>query len=197
MMEYTLIAKSGKWLILKDDLEVLKISDETYFKFSLYEKGVIDSKEFEEIKNYQEYIDGKKIAFNSNIYKNKSKKQILFKLQEKGISNEVSEKILSEMLEKGQIDERDTIKRFVKDAVNLKFSSKKFLNLELIKRGFEREDVESILNGLELCELTSIQKLLNKKNISSLSREKKIKYLLRKGFGYYDIIQVIDNSMDI
>lgn len=196
-MEYKLISKTGKWFILEDDLEVLKISDETYFKFSLYEKDVICSKEFEEIKNYQEYINGKKIAFNSNVYKNKSKKQILFKLQEKGISNEVSEKILAEMIEKGQIDERDTIKRFIKDAINLKFSSKNFLNLELIKRGFERADVESILNELELCELSSIQKLLNKKNISSLSREKKINYLLRKGFDYYDIVQVIDSSIDI
>lgn len=195
-MEYKLISKTGKWFILKDDLEVLKISDETYFKFSLYEKDVICSKEFEQITKYQEYIDGKKIALNSNVYKNKSKKQILFKLQEKGISSDVSEKILAEMLEKGQIDELDTIKRFVKDAINLKFSSRKFLNLELIKRGFEREDVENILNGLELCEISSIQKILNKKNISSLSREKKIKYLLRKGFEYYDIIHVIDNSID-
>lgn len=172
-MEYKLVSKSGKWSIVLEDEEVLKISDQTYFKFSLYEKDVFYEKEFQEIKNYQEYINGKRIALNSNVYKNKSKKQILFKLQEKGISKEVSEKIIEEMVEKGQIDENDTIKRFVKDAINLKFSSKKFLHLELIKKGFERDDVESILNGLELCEVTAIQKLLNKKSVSSLSREKK------------------------
>lgn len=193
-MEYKLVSKSGKWSIVLEDEEVLKISDQTYFKFSLYEKDVFYEKEFQEIKNYQEYINGKRIALNSNVYKNKSKKQILFKLQEKGISKEVSEKIIEEMVEKGQIDENDTIKRFVKDAINLKFSSKKFLNLELIKKGFERDDVESILNGLELCEVTAIQKLLNKKSVSSLSREKKIKYLLRKGFEYDDINQVLDSS---
>jgi regulatory protein len=186
-MGYDLKKTRDGFLLVDDEEEILRIPDEVYFSMNLYEKDTIDEKEFLEIKNHIQYKEGKKIGHRANIYHNKSAVQIYAKLQEKGISHEVSSKIIQEMIEEGRIDEKEVIRRFVKERMKLKPTSKKILKLELRKRGFQDVDVENICKEVYLCDDHSLERVLRKKSVRKFSREKKIRHLLSKGFDYDSI----------
>lgn len=187
-MGYDLRKTQHGFIMLDGEEEILRIPDEVYFSMGLYEKESYNEEEFLKIKNTIQFEEGKKIARKANLYHNKSAHQIFLKLQEKGISEGISSKIIHEMIEEKQIDEKELIRRFIKDRIKLKPTSKKKLKLELQKRGFKNGDIEIIINEGNLCDSDSLESILRKKPIKSFSREKKIRHLLNKGFDY-DAIQ--------
>lgn len=120
-------------------------------------------------------------------------KMVKDKLILKNLPEDIAEDIVSELEERGYIDNYDYARKFIADKCNLKNKGRKYIEFELIKKGFTKDECEALL--LE-CYESTVNSALNiilrklKKNISGLERnelEKVKAKLLRQGFSWEEI----------
>lgn len=183
--------KSG-WAIYLGDEEIASISREEYITLRLYEKDNFNQMEIDTIMGFANNRKAKKIALENNIYRNKSCKELVNKLSQKGIDEELAIETVQHMLANGEIDEMDIIRRFIRDRLKFNPRSKRFLKYELIKKGFKDLDVEFIIEGLSLCDEDIARNLLNQRKRSLRTPEAILKYLKNKGFDYHTIKKVTE-----
>ena len=116
-------------------------------------------------------------------------------LTRKGIGPETIEAVLSELQEKGYLDDRTYATFFASDAVRLRRQGRRRIDLELEKRGISPELREEILAALfsEHAEtdvaLSALAKRFSRGDLDNpASRNRAIRFLQRKGFGW-DVIR--------
>lgn len=179
------------WSFLNKDTELLSISTEDYLILRLYEKECFTQEEYEEVCRYTEDKRAKRIAQESNLYKNKSRKELITRLVQKGIEEELANCTIQAMEERGEIDEKNIIERFIRDRLKFNPKSKNFLKYELIKKGFGDEDIELTIEALSLNDEDIARDLINKRKRKFKSPEESIRYLKNKGFNFHTIKQII------
>ncbi len=120
-------------------------------------------------------------------------KMVKDKLISKELPSEIAEDIVTELEERGYIDNFDYARKFIADKCNLKNKGRKYIEFELIKKGFTKDECESLLSE---CYESTVNSALNtilrklKKPIADLERKEldsvKAK-LLRQGFSWEEI----------
>lgn len=129
----------------------------------------------------------------------RTEEQLRQKLRQKSYPDDVVEQAIAYVKSFGYIDDEKYAKRFVE---NRKFSkSKREISALLSQKGLKREVIEQAFEECYCSEdaIEAIRRLAEKKKYSpDMKNEKEIKkicdYLLRKGFQYGDIRQVIQVS---
>ena len=125
--------------------------------------------------------------------------QLRLKLKQGFYTDDIIEEVLKYVKSFGYVEDKGYAERFIRNRQNVK--SKRELYAALCQKGISKEHIES---AMEQCyeaqdEKDAIRKILEKKRFSledSTEEEKKkiYNYLLRKGFHYEDISQVIQVS---
>lgn len=120
-------------------------------------------------------------------------KMVKDKLISKELPAQIAEDIVSELEERGYIDNSDYARKFIADKCNLKNKGRKYIEFELIKKGFTREECEALLSE---CYESTVNSALNtilrklRKSIAELERKEleavKAK-LFRQGFSPEEI----------
>ncbi len=120
-------------------------------------------------------------------------KMVKDKLISKELPSEIAEDIVTELEERGYIDNFDYARKFISDKCNLKNKGRKYIEFELIKKGFTKDECEALLSE---CYESTVNSSLNtilrklKKPIADLERKEldsvKAK-LLRQGFSWEEI----------
>ena len=110
----------------------------------------------------------------------KEARDYLFK---KHAEKEDSEKILKTLQEKSYLDDEAFAKFYVENRFVKKGISKKRLELELAKKGVDKQIVEDALENSERSDEEEIKKIIAKKR-NKYDDEKLIAYLTRQGFSY-------------
>ena len=125
--------------------------------------------------------------------------QLRLKLKQGLYTEDIIDEVIRYVKSFGYVEDKGYAERFIRNRQNAK--SKRELYAALCQKGVSREDIES---AMEQCyeeedETAAIRRILEKKRFSvedSTDAEKKKIYdhLLRKGFRYEDISQVIQVS---
>src|SRR5690606_12555660 len=79
---------------LVDREYVYALFDETTLKYGLRKGDVLDDRKIREMKEYDDYNYGKRVAYNYLAYRQRSRKEIERKLKTKQISVKVTEKVI-------------------------------------------------------------------------------------------------------
>lgn len=103
---------------------------------------------------------------------------------------EMREKILETLIQKGYLDDERFAKYFVENRFVKKGISKKRLQLELAKKGVDKEIAEQVLDIRNDDE--EIKKIIAKKS-SRYDREKMINYLVRQGFPFETVRNLVSD----
>ncbi len=110
----------------------------------------------------------------------KETKDYLFK---KHAEKEDSEKIIKTLQEKSYLNDEAFARFYVENRFVKKGISKKRLELELTKKGIDRQIIEDTLASSERSDEDEIKKIIAKKR-NKYDDEKLIAYLTRQGFSY-------------
>jgi len=119
-----------------------------------------------------------------------------FKKQEvdKAKVTELIERVMSRLNDKGYINDESFTKAWVQSRMMHKKPSKRKLEQELYAKGIDQKIIATVLQNEELDEKANLLELVNKKRklVRYQDDKKLIAYLLRQGFNYDDIKDVLN-----
>ncbi|MGL4403256.1 MAG: regulatory protein RecX [Fusobacteriaceae bacterium] len=161
------------------------LSGDIISRFNLKKKEFLENDEYILLleiacENYAYYLLGIKNYFKRDLY---------IKLQERYRNSDVVLKILGKILEKGYIDDNDSAKNFILNHGNYGVEKLRF---HLIKKGVSKEVIEELLEESRDSQLEQLRKMVIK--MQDKPKEKVIESLMRKGFAYRDIKEILEEN---
>ena len=177
--------------------------DDTILKFGLCKGDEITEKKINEIASFDEYIYGKKIAFDYLSYRIRTVSEIKKKLKQKEISGESAEKVLKHLAELGLTNDEEFARVFINEKIKRKPVGKKVLRQKLFEKGINKELGDNVLEKIfsevdekELA-LENFRKYFPKLVGTEIhsQRKKTFDYLARKGFDFDIINQIIKENI--
>lgn len=194
---------NGRWNIYADGEFCFGLYDDTILKFDVHVNSSFSESELENIREYDEYIYGKNVAYNYLSYRIRSVSELKKKLKEKKISEKSITKVL-EILEEQKLTNDDEFARaLISDKLKKKPVGRKILRQKLFEKGVPKQVGEEAISKLvtdddeyRLAE-ESIIKYLNKlaglENIQK--RKKAFDHLARRGFEFGTITELINKIL--
>lgn len=125
------------------------------------------------------------------------------KLQQKGYNTETCNFVIQELHNFQYLNDQQFAESYIRDRINLKPTSKKFLIFELKQKGISEHIITTTLEQLvdEQVEISMAKTLVKKKLRSftlqsdTIKRAKLITYLMNKGFDFHIINIALQNLL--
>jgi regulatory protein len=177
--------------------------DDTILKYQLAAGDEITEDKINEIRDFDEYIFGKKTAFDYLSYRIRSADEIKKKLKAKKITENIISKVISHLEELKLLDDEQFALQLAREKIKNKGVSRKVLQQKFFQKGIPKAVGESVLdrifkevNEKELA-LRNFDKYYPKiKDKEKAEQKKKIfDYLARKGFDFDIIGEVIRENI--
>lgn len=173
--------------------------DDTILKYQLAAGDEVTEEKITEIRDFDEYIFGKKIAFDYLSYRIRSVDEIKKKLKAKKISENIISKVISHLEELKLVDDEQFATQLAREKIKNKGIGKKVLLQKFFQKGIPKATGEKVLAKLfeEFDEKELALRNFNKyypkiKDKDKAEQKKKIfDYLARKGFDFDIINEVI------
>lgn len=112
----------------------------------------------------------------------------------KGVSPEITRRVLSRLQEKGYVDDEKFTHFWVENRNASKGTSVRRLRQELAAKGVDVAIINAALEGGARTDEEEIKKVIQKKAKHYADEQKLIQYLMRQGFRYDDIRQALQES---
>lgn len=163
--------------------------DETQLVDSQIKKGEkMDSARYLDLKNDSDFGKNYIAALDLISRRMRSEKEIRDYGFRKKWSKNTTEKVVKRLGERGYLNDETFAKMFVNSRANLRNFSRKKMEVELIKKGINKEVREKVLTENEnFDEQKSLKKMIEKKWNHYADDQKMIAYLARQGFNFDDI----------
>ncbi len=118
------------------------------------------------------------------------------KLVQKGYSKDIALQVADHYKELGYLEDSIYAQKFIKDAVEFKYHGPARIRYDLKQKGVDEEVIDEAFNELDIDFFEVLKNLVSVKAAGEdltdrKRRDKLIGYLSRKGFGYYDINEVL------
>jgi len=118
------------------------------------------------------------------------------KLVQKGYSVDIAEQVADHYRELGYLEDSIYAQKFIKDAVDFKFHGPARIRYDLKQKGVDEEIIDEAFSELDIDFYEVLKNLVSIKAAGEdltdrKRRDKLVGYLSRKGFGYYEINEVL------
>jgi regulatory protein len=195
--------KGNKVLVTFSDSTSIKLSSDVYKKFPLRVGENLDEKFLDLIKQENEYFEVKKSALRFLSVRSHSSQELYRKLLKKKFSSEIIEKVLSDLLSLGYLNDRKFAEQYFNELVGKLFGPLKIKN-EMIKRGIAKEIIDEVLSDYfnnDEMQKDVIQKLLSKnkfpKKITYRNDLQKLyNHLISRGFSPEVVMECLRERFD-
>lgn len=114
------------------------------------------------------------------------------RLDKPGVDMEL---VLDRLVEKGYVDDERFAKHWVENRFVKKGISQKRLRMELVKKGIDRKIVDNIMDESPRDEKAELMKMIDRKR-NRYDDEKLIAYLVRQGFNYGLVCEVLKRDCE-
>ncbi len=177
--------------------------DDSILKYGLRKGDVLTPEKIREMKEYDEYNYGKKVAYNYLSYRQRSRKEIERKMKSKKVSAKVIDKVIKWLEELNYLNDEEFAKQLIENKIERRPIGRRMLEQKLFQSGIDRELRERSLkeNYSEEKELEKAEELL-KKYVKKVKykdefdrRNKCFKYIVSRGFGYSIAEEVINKHL--
>ena len=134
-------------------------------------------------------------AINLLTFKDRTTKEIIQKLEEKGYSSEEIEETVVKLSYYGYLNDQNYTVSFIKDNTSKK--GKKLIISELAQKGIDKSLVNEIYDNTDVDEVSVIEDIVSRRyNTVDFNDDKTYKrivgYFLRRGFSYDSIKRVLN-----
>jgi len=195
--------KGNKVQVTFSDSTSIKLSSDVYKKFPVRVGENLDEKFLDLIKQENEYFEVKKSALRFLSVRSHSSQELYRKLLKKKFSSEIIEKVLSDLLSLGYLNDRKFAEQYFNELVGKFFGPLKIKN-EMIKRGIAKEIIDEVLSDYfnnDEMQKDVIQKLLSKnkfpKKITNRNDLQKLyNHLISRGFSPEVVMECLRERFD-
>jgi len=196
--------KENRYSIYIDGDFAFGIYKETVLKFGLRTKDELNDEKINEIKDYDEYYAGKRIALRFLSYRQRSEKEVRDKLKIKKISESNIDKIILTLKDLNYINDEQFGKLFLDSILIKKPLGRRLVSSKLLEKGIKKEVIEFVLreNYKEEEEFKKCNELLSKyerkvKTKNEIEKKRKCyQYLLSRGFENEIVNEVVSSYFD-
>ena len=125
-----------------------------------------------------------------------TKRELYERLVKKEYDPDTVNSVLDYLEELEYIDDKDYARRYISDAVNLKKHGIIRIRRDLKMKGISQDIVDKVFSDLDITERDSILQLLEKRAYNADMTDEKavskiVGFLVRRGFSYTDVYDVI------
>lgn len=182
-----------------DNNEFINIHKDVIINLNLFVDKPIDFAELEKIKKEDEYLRIKNSAFRILTRRANSEAELIKKLKRKEYSLPAINRVVSELRNKGYINDFDFAVRY--SEMRLKKYGWNRIKNELFRKGISKEILPKIESAINikteedyLIEIASkkLNSIIKKENDLYRIKQKLFGFLVRKGFDFEDSKNVID-----
>lgn len=178
--------------------------DDTILKFGIAAGDDITEEKLQHIREFDEYIYGKKISFDYLSYRIRTVAEIKKKLKSKDISPVIIDKVINHLNELSLVNDEEFAKQLITEKIKNKPAGKRLLQQKLFEKGITKQVSENALNKYLTDEaekqmaLKVYDKLKPKLKGTDKQKAKQKIYetLARKGFEYDIINEIIREKAD-
>lgn len=178
--------------------------DDTILKFGIAAGDDITEEKLQHIREFDEYIYGKKISFDYLSYRIRTVAEIKKKLKSKDISPVIIDKVINHLNELSLVNDEEFAKQLITEKIKNKPAGKRLLQQKLFEKGIAKQVSENALNKYLTDEaekqmaLKVYDKLKPKLKGADKQKAKQKIYetLARKGFEYDIINEIIREKAD-
>ena len=183
---------AGRYNVFVNDKFSFSLDEVQLVNSGLKKGKVLSSEEYLSQKNDSDFGKNYVRALDLISRRIRSEKEIRDYGFKKKWSENVTEKVIERLYERGYLNDEKFAKSFVDARANLRNFSKRKMEIELIKKGIEKEIREQILCENEnFDESESLKNMVAKKWNRYENDQKLIAYLARQGFNFDDIKNAI------
>lgn len=126
--------------------------------------------------------------------------EIKRRIMQKGFTGEEADDAVAYLCDHGYIDDYVYAEKFIKDAIHLKRHGKGRIRFELLKKGVDRNLVDSLLASVEIDETEALLDMMERKfqnvEIDYKTKDKIRRYFAAKGYRLDDINRCMDELFD-
>lgn len=190
--------RKGRYNIFLDGEFAFGADKETIYTFGLRKNDELGENKINEIKDYDEFNFGKKIAYRFLNYKPRTEKEIKKKLKENKISGKSIEKIIVILKDLKYLDDNQFAKLYLEEKLSNNPKGKRLIAIKLAEKGINKEVINNVIDSQynEDKETQKAKELLSKylKKVRAKSpvdkKQKCYRYLLSRGFDY-EIVKTV------
>lgn len=182
--------KKGRYNLFLEGDFAFGIYEDTLVKFALRKNDELSEEKINEIRDYDEYNYGKKVAYDFLYYRQRSEKELKTKLKQKNISQGNSDKVIEFFISHKFLNDEEFARSFVANELLKKPSGKRMIYRKLLQKGITKAVIEQVIASSYPDESESAE-ILIKKYSSKLKdkplivqRQKAYNYLVSRGFDF-------------
>lgn len=197
---YKIKKNKDKYTIILSDNSSLSFYSDTLIKYNLLKPREINDIEFEEIINYNNFIESFNKAIKYITIKLRTKKEIEKKLNE--YPKDIVDKVIGKLMKMGYLDESKYIQAFINDQITLGNKGPTYIIKELEKLGLDNSLILEEINKIdEDIWIEKVKKIIEKRKKGN-KLSKKMFVLKTKAYlnnlGYYKkTIDEVINCIEI
>ena len=122
--------------------------DDTLLKYGIASGDEVTEKQIEEIRGFDEYIYGKKIAFDYLSYRIRTISEIRKRLKKAKLQDETINKVISHLKELKLVDDEAFARQLVAEKIKNTPSGKRMLEKKLYEMGIPKQVSDPVINEL-------------------------------------------------
>jgi len=190
--------KKGRYNLFLDGEFAFGIYEDTLVKYSLRKNDALSGEKINEIKDYDEFNYGKKVAYDYLGYSQRSEKELRLKLKQKKISSANLEKVIQFFMSHKFLNDEGYAVSFIRNEIMKKPSGKRLIYKKMIQKGIDKEIIEKVLAeeypDESECALNLLEKYSRKfkKEIPLKQKQKAYNHLLSRGFDFDVSKKIVD-----
>jgi len=194
--------KKGRYNLFLDGEFAFGLYEDTLVKFALRKSDSLTEEKITEIKDYDEFNYGKKVAYDFLYYRQRSEKELRTKLKQKNISSKNAGKVIEFFINHKFLNDEEFARSFVANELIKKPSGKRLLYRKLLQKGISKDVIERILESSYPEESQGAEKLLKKYSVRlkdkplSVKKQKAYNYLISRGFNFDISKETVDKLFD-
>lgn len=180
-MKILKVARNKLYLESNGEDEVIDVSPDIIYEMDLNRKEELSREEYRRV-IYLASLAKSLFLLSRRDY---SRKEMLIKLKVKFREYEILEEVVEKLEKRGYINDLD----YARSLIERSHESKRKLEYQLSMKGIGREAIQEAFGETDHDEMEEIRKQLKK--VAKREKDKQIAYLMRKGFRYEDIKDVM------
>ena len=146
---------------------------------------ILTDEQIYRIREYDEYYRAKKKALAILAYADNNRRNLSMKLSKAGFGRDLTDRVVSEMVELGYIDEKRQLERLITVEANGKLRGPLRVIPSLVNKGYSSSDVRAVMHALmesgEVDFRKNAKALLDKK-LPTADPEERKKFLYKNGY---------------
>ncbi len=188
--------RSGYYNIFVDDKYAFSVSDLQLSNFDLSIGKEYSETELDTLVENATISKAYTRCLEYIIRRRRSEQEIRDYLKRKEFVEGAIDEVVKRLMRENYINDREFASAWIADRNLIKPRSKRVLQLELIKKGIDREIIQAAIEQQSVeDELDNLRKIAEKKLPRMRDKNKLMSYLVGLGFGYGQVREVVDELM--